>query len=145
MNKTIRTGVYGLLKYQGKFVVIKKSRWPFVWKYDLPGWKIEHWENNKMSLEREIIEEIWLKKEDFQISKLLTVEEDFVEHTWKWEKKNEHLIWIIYIIEILNDNFNVNYIEEWWDSNGLKLINIHDTSLDKTNILMKAMQMYWIK
>ena len=90
-TKTIRTWVYALLKYKNKIVVIKKWRWPFTWLYDLPGWKIEHGENNIDSLKREIIEEVWLSEWDFKIDKILTVEEDFVQYNWKWQEKDEHI------------------------------------------------------
>lgn len=138
MKKTIRTWVYALLKFNDKIVVIKKWRWPFKWLYDLPWWKIEHWEKNILSLEREIEEEVWLQKNNFQIEKLLTVEEDFVKHTWEWEEKNEHIIWIIYVVNIIKNNFDMNYIEEKWDADWLNLIYINDIKLPKTNILKKA-------
>lgn len=32
----------------------------------------------------------------------------------------------------------MNYIEKWWDANGLKLIQINDNETPKTNILKKA-------
>lgn len=136
--KTIRTWVYAILKYKNDIVVIKKWRGPFTWLYDLPWWKIEHGEKNIESLEREIIEEVGLKKWDFIIEKLITVEEDFVQHIWQWEEKDEHIIAIIYLVNILKDNFNLNYIEQWWDANWLKLISINDKINPKTNILEKV-------
>lgn len=136
--KSIRTWVYALLKFKNQIVVIKKWRWPFEWLYDLPWGKIEHWEWNINSLKREIIEEVWISDNDFIIEKLLTVEEDFVKHTWKDEKKDEHIIAIIYLVKIIKDNFNLNYVEDWWDANWLKLIDINNKSIWKTNILKKA-------
>ena len=94
--KTIRTWVYAILKYKENIVVILKKRWPFIGLYDLPWGKIEHWENHIFSLKRELEEEIWLNENDFQIKRLLTVEEDFVQHIWEWEEKVEHIIAIIY-------------------------------------------------
>lgn len=140
--KTIRTWVYALLIYKDQILVIKKWRWPFTGLYDLPWWKIEHWETNIESLKREILEEVWVKKEDFKIEKLLTVEEDFIKHNWQWEEKDEHIIAIVYIVSILKNDFNLNYIEKWWDSNWIKLIWIDDENLQKTNILMKVIKNY---
>ena len=107
--------------------------------YDLPGGKIEHWENHIFSLKRELEEEIWLFEKDFEIKRLLTVEEDFVKHIWKWEEKDEHIIAIIYEVNIISENLNLNFIENGWDSAGLKLISINDLNFPKTNILQKAL------
>ncbi len=138
--KTIRTGVYALLKYQDKIIVIKKWRWPFKWLYDLPWWKIEHGEKNLDSLKREIIEEIGLKKSDFEVEKLLTVEEDFVQHIWKTEEKEEHIIAIVYVVNIISQNINLDFIEEGWDANWLKFIDFKDIKTPKTNILQKVLK-----
>ena len=138
INKTIRIWVYGLLRYRDKIIVIKKGRGPFKGLYDLPWWKIEHWETNIESLKRELKEEVWLKENDFEIEKLLTVEEDFIKHNWEWKEKDEHIIAIIYVVNLLTDDFNLNYIENWWDSSWIKLINIDDDNILKTNVLKKA-------
>jgi len=138
--KSIRTWVYALLKYKNNIVVIKKWRWPFTGLYDLPGGKIEHGEKNIESLEREIIEEVWLQKWDFIVQKLLTVEEDFVQHIWEWEEKDEHIIAIVYWVEVLKNDFNLNYIEKWWDAEWIKLLSVSDKWAPKTNILRKVME-----
>ncbi|PID86575.1 hypothetical protein CSB08_00130 [Candidatus Gracilibacteria bacterium] len=138
--KTIRTGVYALLKYQDKIIVIKKGRGPFKGLYDLPGGKIEHGEKNLDSLKREIIEEIGLKKSDFEVEKLLTVEEDFVQHIWKTEEKEEHIIAIVYVVNIISQNINLDFIEEGGDANGLKFIDFKDIKTPKTNILQKVLK-----
>lgn len=138
--KTIRTWVYAILKHKDSIVVIEKWRWPFTWSYDLPWGKIEHWEENYISLQREIEEEIGLNKNDFNIEHLLTVEEDFVQHIWEWEKKDEHLIAIVYLANITVDNFDLNYIETWWDADWMILMKLDDNELPKTNILKKALK-----
>lgn len=138
--KTIRTWVYAILKYKDNIVVIKKWRWPFTGLYDLPGWKIEHGENHIESLEREIMEEVWLQKWDFVIEKLRTVEEDFIRHIWEWDQKDEHIIAIIYAVNIMKNSFNMEYVENSGDANGLKLISVNDTETPKTNILKKVLE-----
>ena len=70
---------------------------------------------------------------------MLTVEEDFVKHIWEWEEKYEHIIAIIYEVNIISENLNLNFIENGWDSAGLKLISINDLNFSKTNILQKAL------
>ena len=141
-TKTIRTWVYSLLKLKNKILVIKKWRWPFKWLYDLPWGKIEHSEENIVSLKREIREEVWIKNEDFEIKKLFLVVEDFVKHIWKWEEKDEHIIAIVYLVEILNDNIDLNCIEENGDAKWLKLIELNDEKIPKTNILKKVLREY---
>ena len=108
--------------------------------YDLPWWKIEHWENNIDSLKREIEEEVWLKEFDFKINEIISVEEDFIEHVWGWKSYDEHIIAIVYFAEITKDNFNLNYIENWWDADWLKLIDVSDDDIWKTNILKKILK-----
>jgi 8-oxo-dGTP pyrophosphatase MutT (NUDIX family) len=142
LTKTIRTWVYSLLKYKNKILVIKKWRGPFKGLYDLPWGKIEHSEENISSLEREIIEEVWIKKDDFKIKKLFLVTEDFVKHIWKGEEKDEHIIAIVYLAEILNDNIDLNYIEKNGDAKWLKLIELDDEKTPKTNILKKVLKEY---
>lgn len=136
--KTIRTWIYAILKYREKIVVIEKKRGPFTGFYDLPGGKIEHWENHIFSLKRELEEEVWLLEKDFEIKKLITVEEDFVKHIWEWEEKDEHIITIVYEVNIITEN--LNFIENGWDSAWLKLIFPDDKNLPKTNILQKVLK-----
>ncbi|MBW7954353.1 NUDIX domain-containing protein [Candidatus Gracilibacteria bacterium] len=138
--KIMRTGVYAILKYKDSIVVIRKGRGPFIGLYDLPGGKIEHSEKNVESLEREIIEEVGLNKGDFQIERLLSVEEDFVQHVWEGEEKDEHIIGIVYLVHIKIDNFDLSYIEQGGDAKVLKLIQINDKETPKTNILKKALE-----
>ena len=138
--KTIRIWVYGLLKYEWKIVTILKWRWPFKWLYDLPWWKIEHWEDNVSSLKRELLEELWLFEKDYKIINLLTVEEDFIKHIWEGEEKDEHIIAIVYEINIIKKDFNLGFIEEFWDANWIKLIDRGDNTLWKTSILKKVLE-----
>ncbi|PZM83596.1 hypothetical protein DLH72_03565 [Candidatus Gracilibacteria bacterium] len=140
--KTIRTGVYALLKYKENIVVILKKRGPFTGLYDLPGGKIEHGENSIFSLKRELEEEIGLSEKDFEIKKLLTVEEDFVKHIWEGKEKDEHIIAIVYEVEILKKNLDFDFIEKGGDSAGIKLISINDINFPKTNILNKVLKNY---
>lgn len=140
--KTIRIWVYALVKFLDKIVVIKKSRWPFTWLYDLPWWKIEHSEKNIDALKREIYEELWLKEKDYKIIKLLSVAEDFVKHIWQWQEKDEHIIAIVYQIEILKNDFNIKHIDKDWDSEWIHLLSKDEKNIKKTNILEKIIRDY---
>ena len=55
------------------------------------------------------------------------------------KKKDEHIIAIVYEVEIITENFNLDFIENGWDSAGLKLISVNDINFPKTNILQKAL------
>ena len=138
--KNIRTWVYAILKFKDKIVIVKKARWPFIGLYDLPWWKIKHLEWNKAALKREILEETWLKKKDYNIEKLFTVEEDFYKHYWKEKFKDEHMVAVIYLVNILKDEIDLDFFESWWDSNWLKLIDIDDKHTPKTHILSKVLK-----
>lgn len=137
--KTFRIWVYGLVEFWDRILVIKKWRWPFTWCYDLPWWKLEHWEKILECLKRELKEETWLDENDFVVEKFLSVEEDFIKHIWKLEEKEEQIIAIIYLVKIIKDDFNLDYLEEWGDSVGLKLIKKDDFSLKMTNVLKKIL------
>jgi hypothetical protein len=99
-------------------------------------------EKHLISLKRELEEEVWLKENDFEIKKLFWVFEDFVQHIWQWQQKDEHIIAIVYLVEIKNNNLDLNYIENWWDSWGLKLIDFNDIKNPKTNILKEVLEKF---
>jgi len=140
--KTIRTWVYALVRYQDKIVVIKKNRGPFTWLYDLPWWKIEHWEKHLDALNRELYEELWLKNNDYIINKMLTIEEDYVKHIWKWQEKDEHIIAIVYDVTLTKLDFDQNYLENAWDSWWIFLLSKNDKNVKLTNILKKVLDKY---
>ena len=41
---------------------------------------------------------------------------------------------------ITKENLDLDFMENWWDSAGLKLISINDTNEPKTNILKKSLE-----
>ena len=48
-------------------------------------------------------------------------------------------IGIIYVVDILNDNLDLNFVEVWWDANWLILMSLNDKETPKTNVLKKAL------
>lgn len=62
-----RFGVYAVLKYKGKLVLIEKGKGPYKGRWDLPGGKIDFGESPEEALEREIWEETGLKIKSAQL------------------------------------------------------------------------------
>ena len=54
-------GIYGILKQNGKILLIKKVRGPYKGLYDLPGGSPETGETKEETLKRELMEETSLK------------------------------------------------------------------------------------
>jgi ADP-ribose pyrophosphatase YjhB (NUDIX family) len=59
--KLSRFGVYALLRYKRKTILIKKGRGPYKGRWDLPGGKVDFGESPLKALVREIMEETGLK------------------------------------------------------------------------------------
>ncbi len=57
-DETVYLGVYGIFVKDGKLLVIKKGRGPYVGKYDLPGGGLEYGELVLDCLGREMAEEV---------------------------------------------------------------------------------------
>lgn len=57
----IHLWVYGIYRQDDNILMIRKSRGPYTWMYDLPGGGIEFWETIEQALARELDEEVWAK------------------------------------------------------------------------------------
>lgn len=57
MKKHTHIGVYGIVDYCGKTLLVQKQRGPYTGKWDLPGGGVESGENSIETLERELQEE----------------------------------------------------------------------------------------
>lgn len=60
MEKYTHLGVYGVLIHEGKILLIRKARGPYLGKWDLPGGAIEFGEEPEQTLKREFLEETGL-------------------------------------------------------------------------------------
>jgi len=98
-QKYFRPAAYTILSYQNKLVFGRKTRWPFEGMFDLIGWWIYHWEDHADTIQREITEEVWIKK--FEVKKLLNVFFHVNKFESKWVKYDQHTIWIVYLTEAL--------------------------------------------
>ena len=54
-------GVYGILRRENQILLVLKTRGPYVGKFDLPGGSLQHGEEIKKGLQRELIEEVGYK------------------------------------------------------------------------------------
>lgn len=116
----IHIWIYGIFIKENKILLIKKARWPYIWSYDLPWWKIEFQENFETALKREIFEETWwnLKSMEFIWNNEYICEYENEEKI----KKISHHIWIYYKIDV--DIKNLKNFFDWEDSLWSEFIDI---------------------
>jgi len=87
------TCVFALVKYKWKFFLTKNHRW-----WELPWWHIEKWENLKECLDREMMEEIWVKIENekfFWYKKITNFEKVKNRDWWFYPFPNSYIIFYI--------------------------------------------------
>ena len=87
-----RFGVYALLKYKRKIILIKKGRGPYKGRWDLPGGKIDFGESPQDALEREVMEETGLKVKSLHLA-------DAIGYKKQTAKETLHHVGIIYNCE----------------------------------------------
>jgi 8-oxo-dGTP diphosphatase len=88
-----RVGVYAILKYKSKFILIKKGKGPFKGRWDLPGGKLDFGETPIEALEREILEETGMKT---RTSELV----DALSYVYETKQETFHHTGIIYYIKV---------------------------------------------
>ncbi len=84
-----RFGVYAILKFEARFVLIKKGRGPYKGRWDLPGGKIDFGETPEEALKREIMEETGLKISSYRLT-------DAIGYNKETAKETLHHVGIIY-------------------------------------------------
>src|SRR6187455_2049888 len=84
-----RFGVYAILMYKDKYILIQKGKGPFKGRWDLPGGKIDFGEIPEQTLKREVNEETGLKLKSY---KLISVE----AYTHETRKERFHHTGVIF-------------------------------------------------
>lgn len=108
MERHTHLGVYGLLVWEQKALLIQKARGPYLGKWDLPGGRLEFGETPETALHREIEEETGLT--DVRLV-LRSAESNLLE--WMYEGSPEE----VYHIGILYDV----YLESAEHANDIKI------------------------
>jgi len=84
-----RFGVYSILMYKDKYILIQKGKGPFKGRWDLPGGKIDFGETPEDALERELMEETGLKMKSCSLL-------DAIGYQRKTKDEDFHHVGIIY-------------------------------------------------
>lgn len=87
--QSTRFGVYAVLMYKDKYILIQKGKGPFKGRWDLPGGKIDFGEIPEQTLKREVSEETGLKLKSY---KLVSVE----AYTHETKKEEFHHTGVIF-------------------------------------------------
>lgn len=127
MVQTKHIGCYGFLIKDEKIVLIKKARGAFTGLLDLPGGGMEHGENPKETVKREIKEEAGV---DIIDAKLIDVFSNRVSWLDGDEIEDLHHIGILY--EIIYDEQNIKTDPDGIDSLGASYYEI--SKLKKENL-----------
>jgi len=87
------TCVFAVVKYNWKFFLTKNHRW-----WELPWWHIEKWENLKECLDREMMEEIWVKVDNekfFWYKKITNFEKTKNRDWWYYPFPNSYIVFYV--------------------------------------------------
>lgn len=91
-------GVYGLIRQDGKVLLMKKGRGPYNGMYDLPGGGVEFGETPLQTLRREFLEETGLVVEPVQLLAAVSNRLQFVNSSL--EVEDLHHLGILYTVEL---------------------------------------------
>jgi ADP-ribose pyrophosphatase YjhB (NUDIX family) len=91
-------GVYGLVRCEGKVLLIKKGRGPYNGMYDLPGGGVEFGETPEQTLRREFMEETGLVVEPLQLLAAVSNRVQYVNSSL--EVEDLHHLGILYVVEL---------------------------------------------
>ncbi len=81
MKEYKQLGAYGLIVQDGKILLIKKNGGPYDGKLDLPGGTIEFCEKPSEALKRELMEEVGINIEEYEL-----FDADSVAFEWQFKE-----------------------------------------------------------
>lgn len=124
--KKVHFGIYGTAQKDGKLLMIKKSRGPYIGLLDLPGGRMEEGELVEETLIREIQEETAATVKNMQFF-------DFAEYRCVYEENGEtkyfHHIGLYFLVDI--DVETLREEADGHDSNGAEwiLLPLHENMI----------------
>lgn len=128
-----RFGVYSVLSYKKKFILIQKGKGPFKGRWDLPGGKMDFGEAPRKALEREIMEETGLK---IKSAELVTV----TGYTYVTKKESFHHTGVIFNCEA-RDIKKLKREPDGFDSSGAEIFTGKELrKLKLTPLALKALK-----
>ena len=126
----IHLWVYGIYIQDDKVLMIKKSRWPYTWMYDLPGGGIEYGETIEVALARELDEEVWATLTSSTYIWNNEYIAPYISATTGLEKMFHH-IWIYYTVDLVIESLKTE--PDWHDSLGAVWVNVSDLSAENVS------------
>ncbi|MGM1045395.1 MAG: NUDIX hydrolase [Bacillota bacterium] len=120
VEKYTHLGVYGVLIKDGRILLIRKARGPYLGKWDLPGGSIEFGEEPEQTLKREFHEETGL----IAIRGIMktAVSCTIIYQRTEDELEEMHHIGIIYQVELEDDKAPIKREGDQQDSLGAEWI-----------------------
>ncbi|MEO2204556.1 NUDIX domain-containing protein [Paenibacillus pabuli] len=100
MNQHTHLGVYGLIRWGHKILLIHKARGAYKGYWDLPGGRLEFGEQPETTLHREIEEETGLT--DVQVT-IRSAESNVVHWVYQGMPEELHHIGILYDVQLKSD------------------------------------------
>ncbi|MFS0870208.1 NUDIX domain-containing protein [Paenibacillus xylanilyticus] len=101
MDRHTHLGVYGLVQWQHKVLLIHKARGAYEGHWDLPGGRLEFGEKPEAALHREIEEETGLT--DVQVI-IHSTESNVVQWVYQGKPEEMHHIGILYHVYLKSDS-----------------------------------------
>ena len=135
MKEYKQLGAYGLVIYEGKILLIKKSGGPYDGKLDLPGGTIEFCERPAIALKRELMEEVGIEVVNYEL-----FDADSVAFEWQFKEDvlvKVHHTGIFYkVLDYKNDikkEVEVDEVND--DSLGADFYEINKLSKDELSAI----------
>lgn len=121
-------GIYGILNYEGKLLMIKKSRGPYKGGLDLPGGKLEFGESLEQALAREFDEETGVQIEELRLISNMTTVVSFEDSGEAIDMYHVGLIYKVTKFDLSKIKVDINYEDSlgvaWIDPNKVDLKNL---------------------